>query len=206
MMPDYKIESELGGTVVGMDEVGRGCLAGDIVVCAVWLDPDVIDGNLLSQINDSKLISRKKREVLYHALTNLPKSSLKYSIAHSSVEEIDDINILRATMLAMSRAYDKIDLTADAVIVDGNQLPSLPCKTFGFVKGDRKSLSIATASIIAKVYRDNLMSDLNVQYPQYLWHKNAGYGTKAHITAIEEFGITPHHRKSFKIREMKELA
>ncbi|MDR1032134.1 MAG: ribonuclease HII [Holosporales bacterium] len=196
-MPDYLTEQSIGGRVAGIDEVGRGPLAGPVVACAVWLNPDEVDGVLLSQLNDSKLIPKRRREALSQELISLPAAHLRYSIGLASVAEIDRVNILQATMLAMQRAYDGISSAVDSIIVDGNKVPSVSCPALAIVGGDRKSLSIAAASIIAKVHRDSLMELLSKQFPEYGWDRNAGYGTKEHLAAIDKFGLTEHHRRSF---------
>jgi ribonuclease HII len=196
-MPDYLTEQSVGGRVAGIDEVGRGPLAGPVVACAVWLSPNEVDGTLLSRLNDSKLIPKKHREALSQELVSLPAERFRYSISLASVAEIDQINILQAAMLAMQRAYDGISSVVDSIIVDGNKVPGVPCPALAIVGGDRKSLSIAAASIIAKVHRDSLMELMSKQFPEYGWNRNAGYGTKEHLAAIDIFGLTEHHRRSF---------
>lgn len=191
--PDYTFETEAlaqgAQYVVGVDEVGRGPLCGPVTAAAVWLDPNRIPAGLA----DSKTLSLARREALaaeIHAVAQV-------SIAHASIEEIDEINILRASHLAMTRAIAA--LPADFVLVDGNMIPralTLPARAI--VKGDAKSLSIAAASIVAKVARDRIMVDLAQQYPGYGWETNAGYPTKAHLQALLDLGITPAHRRSFK--------
>ncbi|MDR1366284.1 MAG: ribonuclease HII [Holosporales bacterium] len=196
-MPDYLTERSIGGRVAGVDEVGRGPLAGPVAACAVWLNPNKVDCALLSQLNDSKLVPKKRREALSQKLTNLPKEQLRYSIGLACVAEIDQMNILQATMLAMQRAYSGISSVVDSIIVDGNKTPGVSCSALAIVGGDRKSLSIAAASIMAKVYRDSLMELLSKQFPEYGWDHNVGYGTKKHLAAIAKFGLTEHHRRSF---------
>ena len=188
-MPHLQIESQyIGKTVAGSDEVGRGPLAGPVVAAAVIIDPEIhIDG-----INDSKKLSPKKRA----ALSDLIKNHYHYSIGEASVEEIDDHNILVATKLAIVRAVNGLSCIADIVLVDGN-MQFDNTKYISIIKGDSLSLSIAAASIVAKVYRDNLMKKLALQYPEYYWDKNSGYGTSMHISAIKKYGITPWHRKKF---------
>ena len=176
--------------VAGVDEVGRGPLAGPVVAAAVIIDIN----NIPNEINDSKRLSKKKREEISNEII---KYSI-YSIAEASVEEIDQINILQASLLAMKRAIEGLSKKPKTVLVDGKFKPKTNLPTHTIVKGDSKSLAIAASSIVAKVYRDNLMTDLSKKYPEYLWNKNAGYGTKEHLLAIKKCGITPIHRKSFK--------
>ena len=176
--------------IAGVDEVGRGPWAGPVVAAAVILDYN----NLPEGLNDSKKLTAKKREIL----APLIHEKAIVSIAEASVEEIDELNIRQATFLAMSRAVEGLTEKADFVFVDGNAIPpQLTMATEDIVKGDSKVLSIAAASIVAKVYRDDLMAKLGDEFPYYAWANNAGYGTKAHQEGLAEFGITPHHRKSF---------
>lgn len=177
--------------IVGVDEVGRGPLAGPVVAAAVWLPMDAVPEGL----NDSKALSEKRRLALYEQIMAVGD----VSIAQCTVEEIDEINILQASLRAMERAVAGLKTPADYVLVDGNKIPA----AFGLdaeavVKGDARSVSIAAASIIAKTWRDRLMVDLAQQYPGYGWEKNAGYGTKAHMEGLRNIGVTPHHRRSFK--------
>ena len=176
--------------VAGVDEVGRGPLAGPVVAAAVIIDIN----NIPDGINDSKKISKKRRLELCNEII---KYSI-YSIAEASVEEIDQINILQASLIAMKRAIEGLSKKPKTVLVDGKFKPRTSLPTHAIIKGDSQSLAIAASSIIAKVYRDNLMSNLSKNYPDYLWEKNAGYGTKEHLLAIKKCGITPIHRKSFK--------
>ena len=199
-MPDFEIEDKVAKKTVGIDEAGRGSWAGPVVAGAViFLDRD-IHPELISGLDDSKKLSAKKRDKLYDILISEAKlGKLSYGIGEASPEEIDSVNILQATFLAMKRALDKVDAVVEFALIDGNQKPKtidIDCKTV--VKGDGKSYSIAAASIFAKVYRDRLMAEYAKEYPQYLFEKNAGYGTKAHIAALKEFGVTPIHRKSYK--------
>ncbi len=195
-LPDFSIEQEWlekgASVLVGVDEVGRGPWAGPVVAAAVCLNP----ADLPVGATDSKKLSAKKRLLLCEEI----KQKAKWCIAEASVEEIDKLNIREATLLAMTRAVEGLNLQVNHTFVDGNALPSaLPSVTAECViKGDSKVLSIACASIIAKVYRDNLMASLAADYPHFAWEKNAGYGTKAHQQGLSEFGVTPHHRKSFK--------
>lgn len=192
--PDYLFEEQAlkrgFERVCGIDEAGRGPLAGPVYAAAVVLDPDTeIPG-----LNDSKKLTSKKREALYDLII---EKALDYSIASASVEEIDSLNILGATCLAMNRAWDGLMKHADYALVDGNRDPRLPIETECVVKGDARSLSIAAASILAKVSRDRYMIEISEKYPEYLFEKHKGYGTKAHYRAIIENGILPIHRKTF---------
>lgn len=176
--------------VVGVDEVGRGPLAGPVTAAAVRLDP----ANIPEGLADSKALSAARRDRLFDVLMKVAQ----VSIAHASVAEIDSLNILRASHLAMERAIAGLP-GADHVLVDGNLLPrGLTLSAEAVVKGDAKSLSIAAASICAKVTRDRMMVDLAQQYPGYGWEVNAGYPTKAHLTALLNLGVTPVHRRSFR--------
>ena len=176
--------------VAGVDEVGRGPLAGPVVAAAVIIDIN----NIPDGINDSKKLSKINRLKISD---EIKKYSI-YSIAEASVKEIDEINILQASLLAMKRAIEGLAKKPMTILVDGKFKPKTNFPTHSIIKGDTQSLSIAASSIIAKVYRDNLMRDYSKKYPEYLWEKNAGYGTKEHLLAIKKCGITPIHRKSFK--------
>ncbi|WP_208351060.1 ribonuclease HII [Pseudaestuariivita rosea] len=177
--------------IVGVDEVGRGPLAGPVVAAAVWLNPD----DLPKGLDDSKKLTAKQRA----ALKTLIEDKGDIGIGQASVAEIDQINILRASHLAMERAIAALSIPPDYVLIDGNMIPrGLTISTEAIVKGDSKSLSIAAASIVAKQYRDKLMVDLAQQHPGYGWEKNAGYPTKAHLDALQNLGVTPVHRRSFK--------
>ncbi|MEM6482058.1 MAG: ribonuclease HII [Pseudomonadota bacterium] len=190
---DIERDAQAGGVlhIAGVDEVGRGPLAGPVTAAAVILDFDrVPDG-----IRDSKLLSRPRREKIYAAILE----TAEVSVAHASVAEIDDINILQATLLAMTRALESLKTTPDLALVDGQRLPkSLPCPGRSIIKGDAICMSIAAASIVAKVTRDRLMWDLAQHYPGYGWETNAGYGSKSHMAALKKLGASPHHRRSFK--------
>ncbi len=195
-MPDFSNEIRLGrlqGKVIcGVDEVGRGPLAGPVVAAAAILPMDLPD-DLLSQIQDSKQMTRTEREEVCVPL----KAKCLFAIAEASVAEIDQLNILWATMLAMQRAVEKLAQTIDIALIDGNRTPKLGCAAEAIVEGDDKSLSIAAASIIAKVYRDDLMKSLAEKHPGYGWEHNAGYGTAEHMEAIRCHGVTEWHRQSF---------
>jgi len=193
--PDFSLETSAltsGATrVAGVDEVGRGPLAGPVTAAAVILNPDDIPGGL----NDSKALTAKRRDMLFAEIM----ARAVVSIAHASVAEIDEINILRASHLAMERAVAGLGLAPDHLLIDGNLLPrGLTIRAEAVVKGDGRSLSIAAASIVAKVTRDRIMVDLAQQHPGYGWETNAGYPSKSHISALQELGVTPHHRRSFK--------
>jgi len=187
--PSFEMERRIGGIVCGVDEVGRGPLAGPVTAAAVILDPD----NIPDGLNDSKKLNKKKREALYEEI----HATAKVAVAEASVEEIDQINILQASLLAMSRAVEKLSPAPDHALVDGNQMPKLICPASTVIKGDGRSFSIAAASIIAKVERDFLMQKLAKIHPEFGWDKNAGYGTRAHMDALKLVGPTPFHRKSF---------
>lgn len=192
-MPDLAIERTLGGVVAGIDEVGRGPLAGPVVAAAVIIDPTALPAELAEHLDDSKKLRPAKRE----HLAELVRRHCRHAIAQASVEEIDRLNILQATFLAMKRAVDDLGTAVDHALVDGNRPPPLPCAVHCLVGGDSLSLSIAAASVIAKVHRDRLMAELDIAFPGYGWRTNAGYGTKAHLDALRRLGPTPHHRKSF---------
>ena len=199
-MPDFELENKIYGLVVGVDEAGRGPWAGPVVSGAVVFKDKELPNELLKSLNDSKKLTAQKREQLYEVLREEEKKGQVFiGVGQASVEEIDQLNILQATFLAMKRATDELKFQPHAVLVDGNQVPknlNLPCQTV--VKGDGKSFSIAAASVVAKVYRDRLMKSLAVQYPYYAFEKNAGYGTKIHIEGLKKYGVTPAHRKSYK--------
>ena len=191
--PDYRFETEAQARgalrVVGVDEVGRGPLAGPVTACAVRLDPARIPPGL----GDSKVLSAARREALCARILEVAE----VSIAHASVEEIDRLNILRASHLAMERAV--AGLNADHALIDGNLIPrGLACPATAIIKGDALCLSIAAASIVAKVTRDRIMVDLAQQHPGYGWEANAGYPTKAHLEALQNLGVTAWHRRSFR--------
>jgi ribonuclease HII len=177
--------------IAGVDEVGRGPLAGPVTAAAVILDPAQVPEGLA----DSKQLTEKRRNALYDEIFAVAT----VSIAHASVEEIDRINILRASHLAMERAVEGLSLAPDHLLIDGNMIPrGLAVSAEAIVKGDARSLSIAAASIVAKVCRDRLMVDLAQQHPGYGWEKNAGYPSPAHKEALRNLGVTPNHRRSFK--------
>ncbi len=193
--PDFTLETEalLQGyaRIAGVDEVGRGPLAGPVTAAAVILDPAAIPAGL----NDSKKLTARKRE----ALAEILHAQAQVAIAHASVAEIDEINILRASHLAMQRAVAALDPAPDYLLIDGNLIPrGLNIPALAVVKGDARSVSISAASIVAKTCRDALMVDLAQQHPGYGWERNAGYPSKSHKAALQNLGVTPHHRRSFK--------
>ncbi|MDB4835547.1 ribonuclease HII [Cyclobacteriaceae bacterium] len=177
----------------GCDEAGRGCLAGPVVAAAVILD----ENNIIEELNDSKKLSAKKREAL---VPIIQEKALAYAVGVVSSEEIDEINILNASFLAMHRAVDQLQTPPEYLLIDGNRFNPYPeIEHECIIKGDAKIACIAAASILAKTYRDQLMSDYDSKYPGYNWTQNAGYPTKKHRQAIKELGITPIHRTSFQL-------
>ncbi len=177
--------------VAGVDEVGRGPLVGDVVTAAVILDPN----NPIQGLADSKKLSEKKRLALFD---EIQQKALAVSIGRASPAEIDEINILHATMLAMQRAVEGLKITPEYVFIDGNRCPKLTMPCEAVVKGDARVAEISAASIIAKVTRDQEMDELDQRYPEFGFANHKGYPTKAHFAALEQHGITPYHRKSFK--------
>jgi len=186
-MPPRKTSSDL---IAGVDEVGRGPLAGSVVAAAVILDPS----KPIRGLADSKLLSEKKRQLLAEEIKS---KALSWSICEATVEEIDRLNILHASMLAMQRAVETLNVCPQRVLVDGNRTPALaqPCKAI--VKGDQRIKSISAASIIAKVARDQMMHELHHQHPEFGFDRHKGYPTKAHFAALELHGALPQHRRSF---------
>lgn len=191
----------------GCDEAGRGPLAGSVFAAAVVLDSDIITNQLhthwLEMLNDSKQLTENERIFLR---PNIERYATAWAVVEVTAEEIDRINILNASIIGMQRALDKLPITPQHIIVDGNkwkpyipegEVMEIPARTV--VKGDGKYLSIAAASVLAKTYRDEYMMRLHEQYPQYHWDTNMGYPTKAHYEAIRKYGITPYHRKTFKL-------
>jgi len=194
-MPDFELEaaakSKGYNAVCGVDEAGRGPLAGPVCAAAVILDPDTE----ISGINDSKKLSEKKREALFDVII---EKAVAYGIAFATVEEIEEHNILNATYLAMNRAIEQLENKADFALIDGNRVPvgiTIDCQTV--VKGDAKSMSVAAASILAKVTRDRLLLEYDEKFPQYNFAKHKGYGTAEHMDAIRKFGPCEVHRPSF---------
>jgi ribonuclease HII len=189
-MDDDLIQIPPGFLVAGVDEAGRGPLAGPVVAAAVILDPlKYIDG-----LADSKILSERKRDSLFEIIK---ADALSWSVAMASVEEIDELNILQATLLAMQRAVNGLSIVPDQVLVDGNCLPKLLIPAQAIIKGDSKVKAISAASILAKVERDKIMVDYYQQYPDYSFHLHKGYGTKQHLKELEQFGFLSIHRKTF---------
>jgi ribonuclease HII len=197
-MPDFKIERRCNGLVCGVDEVGRGPLAGPVVAAAVVLDSRRFPRTLRERLDDSKVLSIGERESCYRALRRCAeRGAASIGVAAASVTEIDRINILRAALLAMTRAVAVLGVRPDTALVDGDVAPPLSCAVQTVVKGDSLSFSIAAASVVAKVTRDRIMRALALRYPVYRWETNVGYATLEHGAAIRRFGVTRHHRRSF---------
>lgn len=195
MIPDFEFERGAMGqgfrTIAGVDEVGRGPLAGPVTAAAVVFT----EGRIPEGLNDSKKLTARARERLYDEILSVAV----VCVAHATVEEIEEHNILRASHLAMTRALAGLACAADYALIDGNMLPrdlALPAQPV--VKGDARCLSISAASIVAKTVRDRLMVDLAQQHPGYGWETNMGYGSKSHMAALRDLGVTPHHRRLFK--------
>jgi ribonuclease HII len=193
-MPDLKFEKQYAdlGIVLGVDEAGRGPLAGPVSVGAAIIPPDFIH----PLINDSKKITEKKREILFDELSQNP--DIQWAVSLVEAGEVDEINVLRATHLGMARAVAKLGVEAGMCLIDGLAVPDFPYPHVGIVKGDSRSLSIATASIFAKVTRDRIMRDAALRYPGYGFEKHKGYGTKGHLEALRTLGPCPIHRRSFQ--------
>jgi ribonuclease HII len=190
-MPDYAFETLSPHPVCGIDEVGRGPWAGPVVAAAVILDP----ANIPEGLDDSKRVPRARRVALAARL----RDCAEVGVGMASVEEIERLNILQASLLAMARAVAALPRVPGFVLVDGNRLPGgLPCGGLAVAKGDARCLSIAAASIVAKVVRDAEMVALGQQFPGFAWERNAGYGTAEHRAALERLGPTPHHRRAFR--------
>lgn len=187
--PGLSLESGHAGLVAGVDEAGRGPLAGPVVAAAVILPPR----GRPRGIHDSKQLTARQREALFARICGCSQ----VGVGVSGVEEIDRLNILGATKLAMRRAVEALPVPPDVALVDGNQPPALPCRTITVVGGDALSLSIAAASIVAKVTRDRIMRQLALEHPGYGWERNAGYGTPGHYRGLAALGVTAHHRRSF---------
>ncbi len=192
-MPDFSLEMQAGGVIAGVDEAGRGPLAGPVVAAAAILDARRLPEDLARSIDDSKRLSPARRVDVLAALRPVARIGL----GAASVAEIDRLNILQATLLAMTRAVAALGARPDMALIDGNHAPVLPCPTRTVVKGDQRSLTIAAASIAAKVVRDRLMARLALRHPGFGWERNAGYGTAEHRAALVRLGATPHHRRSF---------
>ena len=196
-MPDFRLELAHPGPVAGIDEAGRGPWAGPVIAAAVVLDRDRLPMGLLNTIDDSKALSRAKREAIHAGLRTLIGNGVLIGIGGASAAEIDRVNILEATMLAMGRALRALDIIPALALVDGNRAPELPCAVRTEVGGDGISLSIAAASIVAKVTRDGIMAELARRHPAFGWERNAGYGTAQHKEGLAIRGPTRHHRRSF---------
>jgi len=187
--PDFSTEANHRGIVAGIDEAGRGPWAGPVVAAIVILDKACLPHG----VHDSKQLSKPKREMLYDIIC----AQALTGVGICSVEEVDRHNVLGATKLAMQRAYAAISVKPDIALVDGNQLPDLPCDMDAIIDGDALCMSIAAASIIAKVTRDRMMVALAEEFPGYGWERNAGYGTREHQDGLARLGVTAHHRRSF---------
>ncbi|WP_292434183.1 ribonuclease HII [Methylobacter sp.] len=190
MDDEFSIKISQGLMLAGVDEAGRGPLAGPVFAAAVILDPI----RPIAGLADSKTLSESKRDSLYSLIK---ETALSWSIAQASVEEIDELNILKATLLAMQRAVKGLPIQPDEVLVDGNRLPDLSMPAQAIVKGDSKVQAISAASILAKVERDKLMVDYHQLYPEFSFHVHKGYGTKQHLAEIERFGFLDIHRRTF---------
>lgn len=190
--PDDHLERHIGGLVAGVDEVGRGCLAGPVYAAAVILPPALLTVD--TGLRDSKMVPKAKRTSLAATI----EQSAHVGIGMASVAEIDTINILQAALLAMARAIEALPIKPDHCLIDGNKAPQIELPTTCVVKGDQRSRSIAAASIVAKTRRDAKMQQLHRAHPHYGWGQNAGYGTRQHLDALALVGPTPHHRMSFK--------
>ena len=196
-MPDLSLETEAGAPailVAGVDEAGRGPLAGPVVSAAVVLPANGLPPDIAASVDDSKALTVRRRETAMPAILGC----CTVGIGTASVAEIDRLNVLQATFLSMRRALDALPELPAVALIDGNRLPkTLPCTGRAIVRGDSRSLSIAAASIVAKVTRDRIMVELSERHPGYGWDRNAGYGTAEHMTALQELGVSPHHRRSF---------
>jgi ribonuclease HII len=199
-MPDFVHERRLGGRVAGIDEAGRGPLAGPVVAAAVvFADVRRAPYGLRGQVDDSKKLTREEREAAFARLLELARDgALAFGVAAASVGEIDRLNILGATFLAMRRALARLPAAPDHALIDGDRIPpQLPCAATAVIGGDGRCLSIAAASIVAKVIRDRAMTRLAPRYPAFGWETNVGYGTETHTQALAEMGPCKHHRLSF---------
>ena len=185
------------GLVCGLDEVGRAPVAGPVVAACVYIPKDKLKADIWSKVNDSKLLSAAKRESMFDEI----RRNCAWAISEACNDEIESINIVQASFLAMRRAYDAMragfNVRIDGALIDGHIAPEFPCEVQTIVKGDSRSVSIAAASIIAKVYRDRRMAQLAEDHPHYGWEQNAGYPTRQHLDAIQKHGLTHFHRKTF---------
>ncbi len=194
--PSFEFEDMHEGPVVGLDEAGCGAWVGPVVAGAAFVSK-FCDKEILKALNDSKRLTAKVRDHLYEFFQTNPHH-VQTAIGITTLEEIEKLNIRQAALLAMKRAYENLGIGATVALVDGTGKPHLPCPTHLLVKGDQRSYSIAAASIMAKVSRDRLMKALGIEFPAYGWDKNAGYGTAHHQEALQKYGVTPHHRKTYK--------
>lgn len=196
LRPDFSLEST-SDIVCGMDEAGRGPLAGPVFAACVYIPAEKRNHPVWRDVNDSKKLSHDKREILFEII----QQQSCFGIYSCSTEDIEKLNILHASLMAMKNAYETMcatfNITPTLALIDGNKTPLLNIKAQAVVKGDSKSISIAAASILAKVARDRAMQCLHESFPMYSWHKNAGYGTAEHMAAIAQHGITIHHRRGF---------
>ena len=199
-LPNFELELSFNKPVIGIDEVGRGPIAGPVVSCACLFLDYSVNKNILILFDDSKKLSKKKRKEAFQAISQLKKNyKLRYALGFASVDEIDSLNILEATKISMRRAINKLNYKKTNLIIDGKiDLELSGYTSYGIIKGDQKSYSIAVSSIIAKIHRDRYMRFLSLKFPHYGWNENAGYGTKKHIEQIYKQGITEQHRKSFE--------
>jgi len=210
-VPDFSLERQegqaAGRIVIGIDEAGRGPWAGPVTAAAVWLDPLRLDPALASRLDDSKKLSAARRASLYEALSDPACDFAAVAVGEASVAEIDELNILQASLLAMQRAAAALTLRLQAAtparipsaaLIDGNKLPRLACPARAIVKGDGRSLSIAAASVVAKVTRDRVMAVHARAFPGYGWERNQGYGTAEHRQGLARLGVSPLHRRSFR--------
>jgi ribonuclease HII len=195
-VPNFLLEKRLGGRVAGVDEAGRGPLAGPVVAAAVVF-PKGVPRRLAGLLDDSKKLTPERRLVAFDALRASGRAEI--GVGAASVAEIERLNILHAALLAMCRAVTRLPSPPDLVLVDGNQPPPVGCAVQCVIGGDGRSLSIAAASIVAKVLRDRAMTRLGVRFPHYGWASNAGYATEFHVAALRRLGPTPHHRPSFSM-------
>ena len=194
---EKKLWAEGYSRVMGLDEVGRGCLSGPVVAAGVIFDP----GTDIPEIRDSKSLSLNEREELSE---RIKQRSRYWTVERCTPDEIDELNILWASIKAMHKCTEAVDARPDYLLVDGNRFTSTLVPHLCLVKGDDRSMSIGAASILAKVHRDNLMRELHEKYPYYGWNTNVGYPTQQHYEGLEEYGITTHHRRSFRLRTDKE--
>lgn len=195
--PDFSIEKSIGGRVCGLDEVGRAPVAGAVVAACVFIPEEHKRKKIWRKVNDSKMLTRQFRDEI---VAEIREYSF-WAIGEACPREIENINVVQASFLAMKRAFEQMcvsfEISPDAALIDGHIKPQLPCGMRAVVKGDSKSVSIAAASIIAKVHRDNILTELAKTHPHYGWERNVGYPTSEHLTAIDKHGITDFHRKTF---------